>query len=168
MAVACPTSFASSIALDAPFAEGLDRASLVNDAPGAEATSSMASMVAEALRDAPTAPGVGGDVAWDFADSQPPPYVDRGPEWCVDLGDEMIALHTVELYARLVTRALPGDVRVWRCGREAWTPAREVPELRLAVEDDGPDVAPDVDVRGEVEIDLDDDLAQALAFAAAG
>ena len=164
MAVACPTTFASSIALDAPFAEELDRPTFLSDLMRGEATSSV---VAEALREAPTAPGVGGDVAWDFADSQPPPYVDRGPEWCVDLGEEMIALHTVELYARLVTRALPGDVRVWRCGREAWTPAREVPELRLAVEDDGPDVAPEVDVRGEVEIDLDDELAQALAFAAA-
>lgn len=163
MAVACPTSFASSIALDAPFAEGLDRVSLVSEVSRDEVSSSV---VAEALRDAATAPGVGADVAWDFADSQPPPYVDRGPEWCIDLGDEMIALHTVELYARLATRALPGDVRVWRCGREAWTPAREVPELRYAIEDDGPDVAPDVDVRGEVEVELDDELAAALAFAA--
>lgn len=163
MAVACPTSFVSSISLDAPFAEDLDRATFVGDVLRDEASSLV---VGEAMREAPTAPGVGGDVAWDFADSQPPPYVDRGPEWCVDLGETMIALHTVELYARLVTRALPGDVRVWRCGREAWTPAREVPELRYAIEDDGPDVAPEVDVRGEVEMDLDDELAAALAFAA--
>lgn len=164
MAVACPTSFASSISLDAPFADELDRVTWVNGVARDEAPSSE---VGAAMREAPTAPGVGADVAWDFADSQPPPHVDRGPEWCIDLGHEMIALHTVELYARLATRALPGDVRVWRCGREAWTPAREVPELRYAVEDDdGPDVAPEVDVRGEIEVEIDDELAAALAFAA--
>jgi hypothetical protein len=78
----------------------------------------------------------------------------------------MIALHTVELYARLATRALSGDVRVWRCGREAWTPAREVPELRYAIDDDGPDAAPEVEVRGDA--DLDAELLAALEFAHAG
>jgi hypothetical protein len=162
MAVACPTSFDPSIALDAPFAEGLDRPTFTSDVAPARSPSQLAAR----LRDAPTAPGAGGDVAWDFADSQPPPSVQREPEWCVDLGEEMIALHTVELYARLATRALSGDVRVWRCGREAWTPAREVPELRYAIDDDGPDAAPEVEVRGDA--DLDAELLAALEFAHAG
>lgn len=160
MAVAFPSSLDPSIALDAPFEESIDRPTLSSTVARAATPSGAAAE----LRDAPTAPGVAGeDVAWDFADSQPPPSVDRDPEWCVDLGDQMIALHTVELYARLATRALPFDVPVWRCGREAWTPAREVPELRYAIDEDGPEVAPEVDVRGEV--DLDDELHAALDFA---
>jgi hypothetical protein len=162
MAVACPTSFPSSMSLDAPFedvvarepAESFDRESRIETLPS--------------VRDAETAPGLNADKAWDFAESEPPaPLTSKTPEWCIDLGDRMIALHAVELYTRLATGAIAPTAKVWRCGREAWTPANQVPELRYAIEDAaGPDVDPVLSVRGE--IDADDELMDALSFAQAG
>lgn len=135
------------ITLDAPFIE----------AAASNATSATRES-AISMREAPTQPVVEGD-SWSTAEADPCSGVfSKNPEWCVDLGDEMIALHAVDLYARLATGQIPADAPVWRVGREAWTPAREVPELRAAVEDGEP-----MTLEGE-RPSLDD----ALAFARTG
>ncbi len=97
---------------------------------------SMDSMVAmPSMREAPTQPAIESD-SWGGNDAQPGSGVfAKDPEWCIDLADGMIALHAVELFARLATGEIPADTRVWRVGREAWTPAVDVPELRCAVEE---------------------------------
>ncbi len=154
MAVACPTSFASTMSLDAPFEGASDRESRIE--------------TLTSVREAETASGMNADKAWDFAASEPPaPLSSRVPEWCIDLGDEMIALHAVELYTRLATGSISPSVRVWRCGREAWTPANQVPELRYAIEDAaGPDADPVLAVGGET--DADDELMDAIELAQTG
>ncbi len=87
------------------------------------------------MREAPTQPAIEGD-SLTSGDPEPGSGVfARDPEWCIDLADGMNALHAVELFARLATGEIPAETRVWRVGREAWTPARDVPELRCAVED---------------------------------
>ena len=53
--------------------------------------------------------------------------------WSVDLGDELRAMTTFELWYALNTGDLPPEIRVWRLGREAWSAAREVPELACAL-----------------------------------
>jgi hypothetical protein len=128
------------ITLDAPFGEarasnatGLDpHHSIVSALPSIIVAST------PSMREAPTQPVVTGD-SWstaEAADSDPASGVfAKNPEWCIDLGEEMIALHAVELFARLATGQIPKDAPVWRVGREAWTPAKDVPELHYAVED---------------------------------
>jgi len=133
------------ITLDTPFAmAAASQAECAADhtevegtpAPHESIAASMPSM--PSMREAPTQPVVEGDSRSD-ADSEPASGVfATNPEWCIDLGDEMIALHAVELYARLATGQIPAEAPVWRVGREAWTPAKDVPELRYAVEDGTP------------------------------
>lgn len=55
------------------------------------------------------------------------------PIWAVDLGDEIRALSTFDLWMGLSRGELSTEVRVWRMGRECWTAAREVPELACAL-----------------------------------
>jgi hypothetical protein len=147
MAVACPSSFQPD-SLDAPFSGG--RSSHVATLPS--------------LRDAPTAAGVSSADSWEGIEPDAPiSLVARMPEWCVDLGDEMIALHAVELYARLATGTVPPDAKVWRIGREAWTPARDVAELRYAIED-GDRLTPPP----PRAVSSGDEILDAMAFAQAG
>lgn len=67
------------------------------------------------------------------------------PIWAVDLGDEIRALSTFDLWMGLSRGELSTEVRVWRMGRECWCPIREVPELACAL---SPDSLADV-ARGE-------------------
>lgn len=54
--------------------------------------------------------------------------------WAVDLGEtEVRAMSTFDLWRALSVGELEPDVRVWRVGRECWTPAVEVPELACAL-----------------------------------
>lgn len=54
--------------------------------------------------------------------------------WAVDLGNtEVRAMSTFDLWRALSVGELSSEVRVWRVGRECWTPAIEVPELACAL-----------------------------------
>lgn len=53
--------------------------------------------------------------------------------WAVDIGGEMRALTTFDLWYALNTGSLEASVKVWRLGREAWTPAGDIPELACAL-----------------------------------
>ncbi len=55
--------------------------------------------------------------------------------WAVDLGDELRAMSTFDLWFGLSQGDISGQAKVWRVGREAWTPAGEVPELACALVD---------------------------------
>lgn len=66
-------------------------------------------------------------------DSEDTPVEINRPIWAVDLGSEMRALSTFDLWMGLSRGDLPTDVRVWRMGRECWLPAREIPELACAL-----------------------------------
>lgn len=56
--------------------------------------------------------------------------------WAVDLGSELKALTTFDLWMGLSSGELARTVKVWRVGREAWEPACDVPELACALRDD--------------------------------
>ncbi|MFO0611362.1 MAG: DUF4339 domain-containing protein [Polyangiaceae bacterium] len=58
---------------------------------------------------------------------------ERGPEWCVDLGDEIRAMNKFELWLALGTGDFAPTTLVWRIGRERWQPARDIPELACAL-----------------------------------
>ncbi len=68
-------------------------------------------------------------------DETPHPLDKPRLTWSVDLGEELRAMSTFELWYALNTGDLPPEIRVWRLGREAWTAAREVPELSCALRD---------------------------------
>jgi len=53
--------------------------------------------------------------------------------WAVDLGAEVRALSTFDLWYALSTGDISCRAKVWRVGREAWTSASEVPELACAL-----------------------------------
>lgn len=142
-----------AIEVDAPFSGVFERRSHVATMP--------------ALREAPTAAGVADEGSWDGIAPDAPLSLTSQPEWCVDLGEEMIALSAVELYARLATGSIDPGVKVWRVGRESWLPAREVPELRYAVEDAEGIELDWADLQFSNDGGLDD-LEAALAFAKAG
>jgi hypothetical protein len=55
------------------------------------------------------------------------------PIWAVDLGTEMRAVSTFELWMALSRGDYSTDVLVWRMGRECWSPAQDVPELACAL-----------------------------------
>ena len=55
------------------------------------------------------------------------------PIWAVDLGNEMRAVSTFELWMALSRGDYSTEVLVWRMGRECWSPAHEVPELACAL-----------------------------------
>jgi hypothetical protein len=59
--------------------------------------------------------------------------------WCVDLGAELRAMSTLDLWIGLSRGDVPRSSRVWRLGREAWTPASEVAELACALKPIGDD-----------------------------
>jgi hypothetical protein len=59
--------------------------------------------------------------------------------WCVDLGAELRAMSTLDLWIGLSRGEVPHATRVWRLGREAWTPASEVAELACALKPVGDD-----------------------------
>lgn len=73
----------------------------------------------------------------------PPPGLDsllgdedddtRGPEWCVDLGEQIRAMNKFELWLALGTGDYAPTTLVWRIGRERWQPARDIPELACAL-----------------------------------
>ena len=142
-----------AIGIDAPFSGVFERRSHVATMPS--------------LREAPTAPGAAGDSSWEGIEPDAPVSLSTQPEWCVDLGEEMIAVSAVELYARLATGSIDPGAKVWRVGRESWLPAREVPELRYAIED-----AESVELDwSDLQFSNDgglDDLEAALAFAQTG
>ncbi len=61
--------------------------------------------------------------------------------WSVDLGAELRAMSTFDLWHYLAGGRLAPDTRVWRVGREAWTPAAAVPELACALRLSSSDLA---------------------------
>ncbi|HTJ83543.1 MAG TPA: hypothetical protein VL400_17610 [Polyangiaceae bacterium] len=82
----------------------------------------------------PTVPETEMDLPRDSESEGAPHPLDRPRlTWSVDLGDELKAMTTFELWYALNTGELPPEIRVWRLGREAWSAAREVPELACAL-----------------------------------
>jgi hypothetical protein len=59
--------------------------------------------------------------------------------WCVDLGAELRAMSTLDLWIGLSRGDVPRSALVWRLGREAWTPASQVAELACALKPVGDD-----------------------------
>ncbi len=53
--------------------------------------------------------------------------------WAVDVGDELKALSTFDLWYGLNTGEIDPESKVWRLGREAWSRACDVPELACAL-----------------------------------
>lgn len=53
--------------------------------------------------------------------------------WAVDLGVEVRAMTTVDLWYSLNVGDLSPNVLVWRLGLEGWAPAHEVPEVACAI-----------------------------------
>ena len=86
------------------------------------------------------------------------------PEWCVDLGDELGAFTTFELWMRLARGELDRKTRVWRDNMEAWTKIEDIPELAYAFADGisldppivtpAPSAPPPPPIRGEVRTPL--------------
>ncbi len=66
-------------------------------------------------------------------DGEDTPVEINRPIWAVDLGSEMRALSTFDLWMALSRGDLSTEVLVWRIGRECWLPAREIPELACAL-----------------------------------
>lgn len=54
-------------------------------------------------------------------------------EWCVDVGDGLKALSTLDLWIALSNGELDAATPVWKLGRERWLPAAEVPDLACAI-----------------------------------
>lgn len=54
-------------------------------------------------------------------------------EWCVDCGEELRALSTLDLWIALSNGELDAATPVWKLGRERWLPAAEVPDLACAI-----------------------------------
>ncbi|WP_199693419.1 DUF4339 domain-containing protein, partial [Sorangium cellulosum] len=70
--------------------------------------------------------------------------------WCVDHGDHLEAMSTVELWRALEEGELPHSTRVWREGLECWTPAGEVKALGWTISQPPPrDEAPAVSAAGD-------------------
>ncbi|WP_437811256.1 hypothetical protein [Sorangium sp. So ce1078] len=70
--------------------------------------------------------------------------------WCVDHGDRLEAMSTVELWRALELGELPHSTRVWREGIECWTPAGEVKALGWTISQPPPrDEAPALSAAGE-------------------
>ncbi len=54
--------------------------------------------------------------------------------WAVEIAESDVrAMSTFDLWRALSLGEVRGDVRVWRVGRECWTPAIEVPEIACAL-----------------------------------
>lgn len=54
--------------------------------------------------------------------------------WAVEVSENDVrAMSTFDLWRALSLGEVRGDVRVWRVGRECWTPAVEVPEIACAL-----------------------------------
>ncbi len=78
-----------------------------------------------------------GDFLQDFEHALDEPKL----TWAVDCEGELSALSTFDLWYALNVGSLSRSARVWRVGREAWTPVLEVPELACALRaDDAPPV----------------------------
>lgn len=76
-----------------------------------------------------------GDFLQDFEHALEEPKL----TWAVDHHGELSALSTFDLWYALNVGSLSRNARVWRVGREAWTPVIEVPELACALRaDDAP------------------------------
>lgn len=74
-------------------------------------------------------------VADPFADTEAalPGGAAARRDWCVDRGDEMLAMSTFELWAAIERAEVAPWMRVWREGMECWTAAGELIELSWAV-----------------------------------
>jgi len=57
----------------------------------------------------------------------------RGPEWCVDNGETLVAMNKFALWLALGAGDVSPTMRVWKVGRERWQPASEIPDLACAV-----------------------------------
>ncbi len=53
---------------------------------------------------------------------------EQGP-WCVDLGDAIACLSTMQVWLALASRKVVPETKVWRDGMACWLPIADVPEL---------------------------------------
>jgi hypothetical protein len=67
-------------------------------------------------------------------DGLPPPSPRRRDAWCVDLGCEMRAMSTFEVWTALASGTFGPEVRVWKEGMECWSPVETIPELVCALD----------------------------------
>jgi hypothetical protein len=65
----------------------------------------------------------------------PPPssFTGAARDWCVDVGHEMLAMSTFELWEALERGQVLASMRVWREGLECWTPVGEISDFACAV-----------------------------------
>ncbi len=61
----------------------------------------------------------------------------EGP-WCVDLGDAIECMNSVQIWTALAAGKLTPQIKVWRDGRPCWLPIAEVDELTCEPEQDEP------------------------------
>src|SRR3954470_17634121 len=67
-------------------------------------------------------------VADPFADTAPESFRRARPDWCVDVGTELLTLSTFELWAAIEWGHVTPAMRVWREGMECWTALDRLPE----------------------------------------
>jgi hypothetical protein len=83
---------------------------------------------------AATVPGAGVDrfaATFPVVDEPLPAY---SPEWCVDLGANLVTKSTFALWTAIERGEVGGNMLVWREGMECWTPINRVGELAYAIE----------------------------------
>jgi hypothetical protein len=61
----------------------------------------------------------------------------EGP-WCVDLGDTIECMNSVQIWTALAAGKLTPEVKVWRDGHPCWLPIADVDELTCEPEHDDP------------------------------
>jgi hypothetical protein len=113
--------------------EGTEAKPLELDEVGAERKSRNDSSSAEreSRRSAATMPERQGEPDSLFGDDDLED--ERGPEWCVDSGEEIKAMNKFELWLALGSGDFSPATLVWKLGRERWQPAGEIPELACAL-----------------------------------
>lgn len=73
------------------------------------------------------------DALESFGEEATQDLVEQRFTWAVDIGAELRAMTTFDLWYALNCGDLEAHVRVWRLGREAWSQACDVPELACAL-----------------------------------
>ncbi len=63
----------------------------------------------------------------------PASFASDHPDWCVDVGQELLTMTTFELWEALERGQVTAWMRVWREGMECWTPVGEISDFTWAI-----------------------------------